>query len=44
VILEPIAHDWAWLKEIQGPVDDDFVAAATERPAEQERPELDVFE
>jgi len=38
VILEPIAHDWAWLKEIQGPVDDDFVAAATERP------ELDVFE
>jgi len=44
VILEPIAHDWAWLADVQGPLDDNFVAAATERPAEQKRPGLDIFE
>ena len=43
VILEPVALDWAWLDPIVGPVDDDFVAAANERPAEQERPALDYF-
>ena len=43
VILEPIAHDWAWLDRIVGPVDEDFARAATERPAGQERPELDFF-
>ena len=44
VILEPIAKDWAWLDALAGPLDDDFVKAATEQPAEQKRPELDFFE
>ncbi len=43
VILEPVAHDWAWLADITGPLDDAFVDAATEKPAPQERPELDIF-
>jgi len=43
VILEPIAHDWAWLDDVIGPLDDDFVQAATERQDEQERPALDFF-
>ena len=40
VILEPIAHDWAWLDALAGPVDEDFKQAAAEQPAQQERPEL----
>ena len=44
VILEPIAQDWAWLDALMGPLDDDFVQAATEQPAEQKNPELDFFE
>ena len=44
MVLEPIAHDWAWLDQIVGPVDEDFERAAIERPAEQERPELGFFE
>lgn len=43
VILEPVAGDWAWLENIVGPVDGDFERAATERPAGQERSELDFF-
>ena len=43
VILEPVAHDWAWLDQVVGPVDEDFVAAASEQPATQERGELDIF-
>jgi antitoxin VapB len=43
VILEPIAQDWAWLDALTGPLDDDFVQAASEQPAAQERPELDFF-
>lgn len=43
VILEPIAHDWAWLDDVVGPLDEDFVAAATEQPDEQIRPSLDLF-
>jgi len=43
VILEPIAQDWAWLDALIGPLDDDFVQAASEQPAAQERPELDFF-
>ncbi len=43
LILEPVAQDWAWLDRVVGPVDEAFVAAALERPAEQDRPELDVF-
>lgn len=44
VILEPVAHDWAWLEAVTGPVDEAFAAAVTEQPVEQERPGLDVFE
>jgi antitoxin VapB len=43
VILEPVAQDWAWLEQIIGPVDEDFVAAASARADEQERPALDYF-
>ena len=44
VILEPIAHDWAWLEALVGPVDQDFEQAAQEAPDDQKRPELDFFE
>lgn len=44
VILEPIAHDWEWLKNVIGPVDDGFVRAVAEQPAQQNRPALDFFE
>jgi antitoxin VapB len=44
VILEPIAHDWAWLDTIVGPVSDDFVQAVAEQPDQQDRPALDFFE
>ncbi|RAR61766.1 antitoxin VapB [Paraburkholderia unamae] len=44
VILEPIAQDWAWLTPLIGPIDADFEAAATTQPADQERPDLDLFE
>jgi len=43
VILEPVAHDWAWLDPLLGPLDDDFTEAAAEQPPEQERPGLDFF-
>ena len=44
VILEPIAKDWAWLDQIIGPLDEDFMAAAREKSENQERPALDFFE
>jgi antitoxin VapB len=43
VILEPLPKDWAWLDRLVGPLDDDFVAAAGEKPQPQERPDLDIF-
>lgn len=43
VILEPIATDWGWLDSVVGPVDVDFERAASEQPAEQDRPDLDYF-
>jgi len=43
VILEPIANDWSWLDAVAGPLDDEFVKAATEQPEEQDRPELNFF-
>jgi len=43
VILEPVAHDWAWLDALMGPVDADFVDAATEPVAPQERADLDTL-
>lgn len=41
IILEPLAQDWAWLDQVIGTLDDDFVEATLERPAEQDRPALD---
>jgi antitoxin VapB len=41
VILEPIPTDWAWLDELSGSLDADFVEAAQAQPPMQERPELD---
>ena len=43
VVLEPIAKDWKWLDDLTGPLDRDFVEAANEEPAEQERPALESF-
>ncbi len=43
VILEPVAHDWAWLSPLVGSLDDDFVQATSEQLPQQERPELDFF-
>ena len=44
VILEPVPQDWAWLTALISPVDADFESAATTQPAEQARPDLDLFE
>ncbi len=45
VILEPIVSDWKWLDALAGKLDDDFVDAVEEVPAEQQRPDLDrLFE
>ncbi|HZU90915.1 MAG TPA: antitoxin [Stellaceae bacterium] len=41
VILEPLGDDWAWLDEIAGRLDEDFVEAVNEQPEPQERPALD---
>ncbi|MFJ1260291.1 antitoxin [Cupriavidus sp. CuC1] len=43
VILEPLVQDWAWLDQVVGPLDEEFAQAATEQPAEQDRPALDFF-
>jgi antitoxin VapB len=43
VILEPVALDWAWLDTVAGPLDEDFIQAVNEEPAEQNRPALDFF-
>ena len=44
VILEPVAHDWDWLEVLASKVDEDFAAAVSEQPEQQERPALDFFE
>jgi antitoxin VapB len=42
VILEPIPSDWRWLDELVATgLDDDFIEAVEERPADQERPGLE---
>ena len=43
VILEPLAADWEWLDLLASKLDDDFVDAVEEQPAQQERPWLDEF-
>lgn len=32
LIREPTAQDWEWLHKVAGPVDEDFIQAATEQP------------
>ena len=44
VILEPVAKDWSWLNQVIGPVDEDFQRALIEKPSEQKRPELSIFQ
>ena len=42
VILEPIPTDWRWLDELVAMgIDDDFIEAVEERPADQQRPGLE---
>ena len=43
LVLEPIAKDWSWLQAVQGSLDEEFVRAAQEVQALQDRPELDFF-
>jgi antitoxin VapB len=43
VILEPARKDWAWLDNVVGYLDEDFVEAALERQDVQERPALKYF-
>jgi len=40
IILEPVAHDWAWLDAL-AELDADAAQAASEQPENQERSELD---
>jgi len=43
VILEPLPSDWSWLEAlaVEGPLDEDFVAAVHEQPDIENRPGLD---
>jgi antitoxin VapB len=43
VILEPVAHDWAWLDAVAGTLDQDFVQATREKPRQNARPAVDKF-
>ncbi|WP_167484313.1 hypothetical protein [Mesorhizobium tamadayense] len=38
---ERLSQNWDWLDQVVGTLDDGFVEAALERPAEQMRPALD---
>lgn len=44
VILEPVPDSWGWLDALVGNGDQDFEQAAAEKPLQQDRPDLDVFE
>jgi len=35
IIREPIAENWAWLDQIAGKLDEDFVQAASEQPEQR---------
>lgn len=41
VILEPAPSDWAWLKALVGPVDDDFEQAVGEPQTFETRDSMD---
>lgn len=36
-------ENWAWLDALVGPLDEDFVQALNEEPANQQRPALEIF-
>ncbi len=40
VILEPVAHDWAWLDDLAEALDEDFQQAVNEQPVAEDRPGL----
>ena len=42
VIIEPVEEDWEWLSTLQT-MDSDAVEAASSKPSEQERSELEFF-
>lgn len=44
LILEPATQDWEWLHKVVGPVDEDFIQAATEQPEVRDRPKPDCSE
>lgn len=44
LIIEPVPESWSWLDALVGDVDQDFARAAQEKPQQQERPDLAVFE
>lgn len=41
IVLEPIPETWAWLDDLAGSLDQDFVEAVQEQPEATERPALD---
>ncbi|HEX4159715.1 MAG TPA: hypothetical protein VHY79_14705 [Rhizomicrobium sp.] len=41
LVLEPVADSWEWLDGIGGKLDSDFAEAVKEKPAPQERPEIE---
>lgn len=41
VVLEPVEDQWAWLDEVVGDLDKDFLDAINEEVPQQERPEFD---
>ena len=41
VVLEPVEDEWAWLDEVVGDLDQDFLEAVSEDVPQQERPALD---
>ena len=43
VIIEPLSEDWGWLDTITAKLDDDFIEAVNEQPAQQERPTIGEF-
>ncbi|WP_045213471.1 antitoxin [Desulfonatronovibrio magnus] len=43
LIIEPLPDNWDWLDGVIGPLDEDFEQALSEKPAAQDRAELDFF-
>jgi antitoxin VapB len=42
IILEPVPDPWAWLDKLQGPLDEDVIAAINEEvEMPPDRPEVD---